>query len=291
MSHSLTSKAANTAFAQDVGAGRAQHTATTSAPSPASASSSQKPRKSGGISDYSTPESLGYTDPEIDRVVAEAERRRTMGVAGDWHIVESAPTESPTGTGEESTQHGDDIQNPEDNQETNKKRAVPDPAEEERGRWKLRKKTTAVGLGEIYDPGVFAIKLKTKAEVKEEDTSQAKEPSGDANATALPKWAPVKWKKAGEPADDARGEVSSGLADGDTALTEGKPQVIPDPSDADLSAAQVPVADIPMKVEPLPVKLEEAVTPSGEATSSGGSLFRKRKAPVGGGTGIRGRRL
>ncbi len=131
-----------------------------------------------------------------------------MGVAGDWHIVESAPTESPTGTGEESTQHGDDIQNPEDNQETNKKRAVPDPAEEERGRWKLRKKTTAVGLGEIYDPGVFAIKLKTKAEVKEEDTSQAKEPSGDANATALPKWAPVKWKKAGEPADDARGEVS-----------------------------------------------------------------------------------
>lgn len=208
-------------------------------------------------------------------------------------------TEPPPGTGEDPTQHGDDAQNHEDNQEAGKKRAVPETAEEDEGRWKLRKKTTTVGLGEIYDPGIIAIKPRAKTEVKEEETaSTARLPSGgapvagDAKATALPKWAPVKWKRAGEPAEDASGEPSSRLADGETAPTEETSRVVlPDPPDADENAAPAPViADVSTEEKPSLVKLEEA-TPSGEASSSGGSLFRKRKAPAGGGASSRGRRF
>jgi WW domain-binding protein 4 len=247
------------------------------------------------MSDYSTPESLGYTDPDIERARAEAERRRTQGVAGDWEVVVPATTEPPPGAGEDPIQHGDDVQNRGDNQEGGKKRAVPDTAEEDEGRWKLRKKTTTVGLGDIYDPGIIAVKLRAKAEVKEDETaSTTTQPpgdapeAGDAKATALPKWAPVKWKRAGEPADDTSGEGTPRLADGETVPTEGV--VLPDPQDAVEMPAPAPVADVLVKGEPSIVKLGET-TASGEAPSSGGSLFRKRKAPAGGGASSRGRRF
>jgi WW domain-binding protein 4 len=205
------------------------------------------------------------------------------GVAGDWQVVDPTPTEPPSDTGEESKQHGDDTQNPEASEETSKKRAVPDPADEDEGRWKLRKKSTAVGLGEIYDPGVIAIKPKVKAEETSRITTQSSAGTsvvGDANATALPRWAPVKWKKAGEPADDTNGETSSGPADGDTSPTEQPQQALPDSSDADVKPEPDTVVDAPLT-------LSEEVT----GTSSGGSLFRKRRAPVGGGVSNRGRRF
>jgi WW domain-binding protein 4 len=267
------------------------------------------------MSDYSTPESLGYTDPDIERARAEAERRMTQGVAGDWQVVEPTPTESPSGAGEESTQHVDSMQGAEGNQGAgDNKRAVPDSAEEDEGRWKLRKKMTTVGLGEIYDPGIITIKPK----VKEKETGgQEKQPSDntalpeDTKATTVPKWAPVKWKKAGESVDDTGGATGSG-ARGDAVLTEGAPPVPADPLtvDEDLAPASVTgapvkeeslpiklkdpipasVTDTSVKGEPSPVKLEEATTPPVETASSGGSLFRKRKAPLGGGASSRGRR-
>jgi WW domain-binding protein 4 len=295
LSNSLHAKAASAAFAQDVGAGRAQPTTTTSSSSSTVASSSKQPKKSGGISDYSTPESLGYTDPDIERALAEAERRRTQGVAGDWQMVETTPTESPSGTGEGSTQRADDMQSAEGNQEgtSSNKRVVPDTAEEEdEGRWKLRKKMTTVGLGEIYDPGIIAIKPKVK---EKETAGQEKQPSDgtampeDTKATTVPKWAPVKWKKAGESVDDTSGATGSGPG-GDAVLTEGAPLVPADPSNADEDPAPASVTSAPVKEEPSLVKLEEATTPSVETASSGGSLFRKRKAPFGGGASSRGRR-
>jgi len=211
-------------------------------------------------------------------------------------VVEPTTTEPPPGTGEDPTQQGDDAQNREDNQEAGKKRAVPDTVEEDEGRWKLRKKITTVGLGEIYDPGIIAIKPRVKDEETASTTKQLPGDTplaGDEKATALPKWAPVKWKRAGEPTDDASGETSSGLADGETVPTEGTSRVvIPDPPDADEKPPPAPVADVSSvkEEEPSLVKLEDAL-PSGEAPSSGGSLFRKRKAPAGGGSSSRGRRL
>jgi WW domain-binding protein 4 len=292
LSNTLHAKAAGAAFAQDVSAGRAQ-LATTASSSSSVASSSKKPKKSDGISDYSTPESLGYTDPDIERALAEAERRKTQGVAGDWQMVEPTPTESTPRTGEESTQHVDDMQSAEGDQGTSSnKRAVPDPAEEDEGRWKLRKKMATVGLGDIYDPGIITIKPKIK---KKETPGQEKQPSDgtalpeDAKAMTVPKWAPVKWKKAGESVCDTSGTTGSGPGD-DAVLTEGAPPVPADPLNAQKDPAPASVTGAPAKEEPSPVKLEEAITPSVEAASSGGSLFRKRKAPLGGGTGGRGRR-
>ena len=294
-SNSPHAKAASAAFAQDVGAGRAQLTAATKSSSSTVASSS-KPKKSGGISDYSTPESLGYTDPDIERARAEAERRMTQGVAGDWQMVEPTPTESPSGTGAESKQPVDDVQSAEGDQGTSSnKRAVPDTTEEEEdaGRWKLRKKMTAVGLGEIYDPGIITIKPKVK---EDETAGQEKQPSdgaampGDTNVTTVPKWAPVKWKKAGESVDDTSGATGSGRGD-DAVLIEGAPLVPADPLNAGEGPAPTSVTDTSVKEEPSPVKVEEATTPSVETASSGGSLFRKRKAPLGGGASSRGRRF
>jgi len=278
-------QAANAAFAQDVGAGRAQYKASTSSSSSAVAPSSQKPKKSGGISDYSTPESLGYTDPDIERARAEAERRRTQGVAGDWQVIEKAPEEASSRTGE----HGDHAHS---NEETNKKREVPDPADEDEGRWKLRKKTAAIGLGEIYDPGVIAIKPKAKSEIKQEEPVNQDGASmpNDTKVTAVPKWAPVRWKKAGETADDPSAAASPGPRE-DTVPTE-KAQKDPlDASNADENSAPDPVLETCVKVESLPVKLEEATTPPVETASSGASMFRKRKAPTGGGASSRGRRF
>jgi WW domain-binding protein 4 len=293
LSNSLHTKAASAAFAQDVGAGRAQLTTTTSSSSSTVASSSKKPKKSGGISDYSTPESLGYTDPDTERALAEAERRRTQGVAGDWQMVETTPTESPSGTGEESTQRVDDMQSAEGNEGTNSnKRAVPDSAEEDEGRWKLRKKVTTVGLGEIYDPGIIAIKPKVKGKETADQPSDGSAMPEDTKATTVPKWAPVKWKKAGESVDDTSGATGSG-SEGDAVLTEGAPAapLVPaDPLNADEGPAPASVIGAPVKEEPSAVKLEEATTPFVETASSGGSLFRKRKAPLGGGASSRGRR-
>jgi len=293
LSNSLNAKAAGAAFAQDVSAGRAQLTTTPSSSSSAVASSSKRPQKSGGISDYSTPESLGYTDPDIERARAEAERQRTQGVAGDWQMVEPTPTETPSGTGEEPTQPVDDMQSTEGNQGTSSnKRAVPDPAEEDEGRWKLRKKITTVGLGEIYDPGIITIKPKVK---EKETLGQEKVPSDgtatpeDTKAMPVPKWAPVKWKKAGESVDDTSGATGSGPG-GDAVLTEGALLVPADALNTDEDPAPASVTGAHMKEEPLPIKLEEATTPSVETAPSGGSLFRKRKVPLGGAPSSRGRR-
>jgi WW domain-binding protein 4 len=289
LSNCFTAKAASAAFAQDVGAGLAQHTAPTGSSSPAATSSSRKPGKSGGISDYSTPESLGYTDPDIERARAEAERRRTQGVVGDWHFVESTPAEPPSGT-EETTQIAGDAQNPAGHQETSNKRPVPEAEEDDEGRWKLRKKTTTIGLGEIYDPGLIAIKLKAKVEVKgEEAVDQDKQP---ATSAAVPKWAPVKWKKAGELADDTDGAASSAPASDATSTEAAAIASLDLPNaNADRKPTLTPAVDVSLKEEPLPVTLQDSATPSGETGLSQSSLFRKRKAPVGGGSSSRGRRF
>jgi WW domain-binding protein 4 len=289
LSNRPTAKAASAAFAQDVNAGRAQYTPPTGSSSrAATSSSSQKPKKSGGISDYSTPESLGYTDPDIERARAEAERRRTQGVVGEWQFVESTPTEPPSGTGEETTQNEGDTQNAADHQETGNKRTVPDAAEDDEGRWKLRKKTTTVGLGEIYDPGIIAIKPKVKVEGEGAVDQDKQLPNA---TTAVPKWAPVKWKKAVEPADDTDGAAGSAPAV-DTASTGAAAKATPDPPNANTDTKPILAPDVDASVEePLQIKREESALPSGETGPPHGSLFRKRKAPVGGGASSRGRRF
>jgi WW domain-binding protein 4 len=97
------------------------------------------PRPSDPYTNYSTAQSLGYTDPDAEFLKAEAERRRTQGVAGEWELVTAAtaPRIMP---------------NSEDAVGMKRMREV----EDEDRSWKLRKKTLGVGLGDIYDPGIIA---------------------------------------------------------------------------------------------------------------------------------------
>ena len=192
-------------------------------------------------------------------------------------MVESAPAEPPAGPSEE-TKPEPTTQQSEDVQEATTKRPLPDPADEEEGRWKLRKKAT-VGLGEIYDPGIISIKPRAKVESNEgagndsEPLSTSTAPTtSDTGATAIPKWAPVRWSKAGEPTNDTIPATDKSRTDEVPAASPGSPG---EEEESTLAA----VANIPVKEEP--VKLEE---PPVDTIPAGGSLFRKRKTPARGST-------
>jgi len=288
-----TEKAASAAFAEDVGAGRAQYPSSSTAAPRASTSSSQKPKRSDGISNYSTPESLGYTDPDIERALAEAERRRTQGFAGEWQVVEPNPAEPPSGTSEE-TKPGDTTRHTDDNQEAPNKRPPSDPADEDEGRWKLRKKMATVGLGTVYDPGIVSFKPKAKVEINEgpvdtvtPSTFLAPTPS-DKGASALPKWAPVKWKKGGEQVHETN-DVASTEPATDNSHTESAPTASAGPSRGEEENALASATDAPVKVEPDEEPRPVEAPP--EENPAGSSVFRKRKTPARGSSNSLGRRF
>jgi len=198
--------------------------------------------------------------------------------------VESAPAEPPTGTSEE-TKPELTTQQSGDGQEVATKRPLPDPADEEEGRWKLRKKMATVGLGEIYDPGIISIKPRAKVEINEdsEPPSTSTAPStSDTGATAMPKWAPVRWNKAGEQPNDTTNPAPAT----DKLRTDEAPAALPGPPDGGEESTLAAVTNVPMKEESL--KLEE---PPGETIPAGGSLFRKRKTPARGSSTSSGRRF
>jgi WW domain-binding protein 4 len=204
-------------------------------------------------------------------------------------MVESAPAESSAGTSEE-TKPDPNTNQTEDGQAAAAKRPLPDPADEEEGRWKLRKKMANVGLGEIYDPGIIAIKPKAKVESNEGAGNDSDPPTtstepipGDTGATTKPKWAPVKWKKAGEQVSETT--YSSNPAPADNLRTDEASTVSLGPSSGEEESILASVSDVSVKKEP--VKLEE---PPAETIPAGGGLFRKRKTPARGGTNSSGRR-
>ncbi|KAJ2916801.1 hypothetical protein MD484_g3600, partial [Candolleomyces efflorescens] len=97
-------KLANAAFAEDVGAGRASAAAGPSKPAPVRKAADAKPSSSSPWANYSTAESLGYTDPDAERLAAEQELRRSQGVAGEWQVVSVTPhpqAEAPAGEEED----------------------------------------------------------------------------------------------------------------------------------------------------------------------------------------------
>ncbi|TFK54533.1 hypothetical protein OE88DRAFT_1625642 [Heliocybe sulcata] len=290
-------QAAQAAFARDVGSGIARASSSTS--SAPVASSSRKPtaalKPSSPWANYSTAESLGIKDPDEERRQAEAERRRTMGVAGEWQIVAPAITQ-----GASISPAAEPV--PTDPSGELKKRPAEGPApDEDTGRgWKLKKKKLDVGLGELYDPGLIPIRLKAKKEEPSEDKIPETDadatptasifrgatPSEAPNATSVPKWSKVQWKKPGEGSNSLAPEANGGSVAGDEVKQEsldGKSLIKaedpspPLPSDSALST-EVP----PTKQEEVPAKLVEAPQPGNALpASSGGSLFKKRKAPAG----------
>ncbi|TFY76346.1 hypothetical protein EWM64_g7669 [Hericium alpestre] len=298
-------QAAQAAFSQDIGAGHAK--ASTSA-LPARASLAAPPpkpaRPTSAFANYSTAESLGYTDPDLERAQAEAERRRTQGLAGEWQYVQSSPTphgEASPAPGEEhaSCAHPG-------------KRALDDADELGRG-WKLRKKAVSTGLGEIYDPGFIPIKLKPKKEEVKEESVPAAAVSllgGDVRdvgtakvnattgpqASSIPKWTATRWKKAGESANGEQAGISSATPESSVPPDDAARQAAPvtgeqvrseDTNGAKETAEEKPALPVGgIKKEDIPVKIEEAAM-APEAPSGG--LFKKRRVPASGGAS-RGRR-
>lgn len=193
---------------------------------------------------YTTAASLGYTDPDEERMKADLERRRTQGVAGEWEVVEQ-----PT-----STKDGADV--------TPKKRDAegpPDP-EDVRG-FKLRKKA-APSVTDNWDADSIPIKLKPKK------IEEVPEPAGEVkNEDQSTDITPVKWSSRGwkRPEDELDGTSSPLTPTDEEAAT--KDITVSEP-DATISGTEVGE-----KSEILPVK----VATLAETSSETGAVFRKRK--------------
>ncbi|KAJ7783078.1 hypothetical protein B0H16DRAFT_1658469 [Mycena metata] len=251
-------QAAQIAFAQDVGAGRAK---LSSAPTPSTSAPVRKPapKPSNPYTNYSTAKQLGYDDPDAERLAAEAERRRMQGVAGHWEMVTPSEAAAPSST------------------EAGTKRSAEALDEEESREFKLRKKTMATGLGQIYDPGAISIQLKKNKEEPVEPQSLLAPVTPASDPTDKPKWAKLQWKKMGDPDEQIEAPAEVDVKSETTAKLEEDP------------SAPLALDTIDTAVKPEPdtaVKPEADTHPSLEAAAPT-ALFKKRKAPAGGSRGRR----
>lgn len=316
-------QAANAAFARDVSAGLASASsidAGSSKTNSSAASSSKKPEKPASpFSNYSTAQSLGYTDPDAERLAIEDQRRRTQGVVGDWETVAPPPPPLPGEVDEEA-----DSKDAVADEISSKKRQVDESAgsTDDVRRFKVRKRTLAPGLEDLWDPGDIPIKLKSdKADgsvqkgtetapphAAENSTDQttdqnASNPSKSADIESTkPKWTPKGWKRATTATEDeSETNNSNDQTIRDTtqqevqiAIVETVPdssEIEPDPSIAlqsqDLAqstsiksgSSSTETADIKQEAN---VKEPSFTLPLGSSgdTPTGG-MFRKRKIPAG----------
>ncbi|KAL5528159.1 hypothetical protein ACEPAF_7295 [Sanghuangporus sanghuang] len=316
--------AANAAFAQDVSAGHALFASSSSQKSDASSSTaaSKKPERPASVwSNYTTAQSLGIIDPDEERLKAEMERRRTQGLVGEWEVVAPPPPPLP-----------DDSQIP--NEEESKHEVLADSLPQKReveaspedGRhFKLRKRTIGAGLGEIWDPGSVPIKLKSKTKEESAESSAPDHrdaengndttPAGDFeprqalqfekqtqmmprqnSIVEWPKWQPMRWKRAIEPADgkqmntnEETGEqnianyADPSIKKEDERIEFHQDSTSPRRLESDVGP-KVEASDNEVSSAKPSIKVEETTTLA--TSDSTGGLFRKRKVP----SGARGRR-
>jgi len=181
---------------------------------------------------------------------AEAERRKTQGVAGEWEAVEQPA----------SSKANDEADTP----ESSKKREAEGPPDPEDARsFKLRKKV-APPVTDDWDADLIPIKLKKTEEVQEPTDAVKKEeedPSKPAGAAPI-KWTSRGWKR---PEDEPDGSPDSVAPKDEEVKTV--PLVVPEP----VAAILEPEVKEEPKVSPVGVK------PSTEMVGEGGATFRKRK--------------
>jgi WW domain-binding protein 4 len=213
------------------------------------------PRPSDPWANYTTAASLGYTDPDEERMKAEADRRRSQGVAGEWEVVEQSMSAKPSDTADTAS-------------EPQKKREAEEPPDSEDTRsFKLRKKV-APSVVDDWDADLVPVKLKPKkVEVLEPAEGVKKEEPSQLTGVAPIKWTSRGWKR---PEDEPDGGPS--------------PSTLKDEEvNANLAAIPEPIATVSeseVKEEPT-VKVE----PPAEAEGETGVVFRKRK--LGGNRGKR----
>ena len=230
-------------------------------------------KPSNPFANYSTAQSLGYEDPDAERIAAQLELRRSQGVAGEWQII--TPPQAPVQASSSSSDPMPLTTAAEADSNIKLKREAEAPLEEDDRSFKLRKKSLNPGLGEIYDPGLITIKVKKEEAIKQGDSSlngvntatSIVDASGSSSSSSSSKWAKPQWSA---PLPDIkledRGKIF-GLTEEPTNATE----------DASLAGQEAEP-----KVEP-GVKTEDDQPPLQPDTSnvSTGGLFKKRKVPAG----------
>ncbi|KAF8650422.1 hypothetical protein AX16_005227 [Volvariella volvacea WC 439] len=181
--------AAQAAYAHDVSSGNAKPSSASPSFRQAAgvSSSKEKQKPSNPFANYTTAANLGITDPDAQRLGVEAEQRRTQGIVGEWQVIAPAVPQSQASERTPSLVEGQRVSE-------SLKRPVDD--EGDTRAFKLRKRTIAVGLGEIYDPSDIPIKIKKSEETAEQPSSSG--PSQDVGSRAKPGWAKVEWKQAAD---------------------------------------------------------------------------------------------
>ncbi|KZV60514.1 hypothetical protein PENSPDRAFT_340452 [Peniophora sp. CONT] len=151
---------------------------------------------------YTSAAELGIVDLDAQRRMEERRKRRPgEAFVGEWTVVESAPSRGLSPAPREEREDAMKIEegdvNLEDGVEVGQKRPFPATADDDEDaghRWKLRKKTATVGLGELYDPGVMKLKPRVKppeseASVDEQTASTSplikEEAEAEANVPAV----------------------------------------------------------------------------------------------------------
>lgn len=271
----------------------------TSAPIASSSNALKKPvaKPSNPFANYSTAQSLGYEDPDAEKMAAQLELRRSEGVAGEWQII--APPQAQAPVASSLSISALPMAATEGDGDHGLKREAEVPPEEDSRSFKLRKKTVNPGLGEIYDPGLIPIKVKKK-EAQEEI-----KPSLTPDVQPLPRWNALQLKPRGQ---DSTGQTDSSL-NGESSLAtstvEGgssstssskwaKPQwsaPLPDIKLKDrgrifgLPEELTDVTEDPLggglefKMEP-DIKTEDDQPPPAQSVTLTGSFFKKRKTPA-----------
>ncbi|KAG8758496.1 hypothetical protein FRC12_010000 [Ceratobasidium sp. 428] len=264
--------AAEKAYAKDIGSGAAVASSSSSSAAPPPTSSSRPaapkppPKPLDKFANYSTAESLGF----VDESIAEAERRRTEGLIGDWEVVLPTPS---TSAPKEDSGGGKRILQPAQTEER--------AAAESSRNFRVGERRIGAGLEEIWEPEV-PIRLKVKSEQPEDQATATIDVKpkveidyGLPKATEMPVWKAKGWSKPGEikQEDDGIKEENDG--------EEARPEASgPAPADAvPPTLPSPPPIEPPVKAEPDEPKLDEPAAPGGS------NLFRKRKgAPSTAGT-------
>ena len=308
-------QAAQAAYALDIGAGHAAASSSSSAAAVTPKTKPPPPKPSDPYANYTTAASLGISDPDVDRLIEEAKVRQSEGRAGDWVVVAPSPPPLPESGGMSITSAVDGVKSEQEVVvgEVRKREEDP-PDDDDTRRFKVRRKTAAVGLGEIYDPGIIRVKPRVQRDAEGEPTAiqvtvaTSHQPTasgpilggdilqGSTNtkaqdtlpkATEMPSWTPREWKWAG----DNEGEDSSTALQADSAPIDEKPKVEATAEVLDMNVQSgVDSAAHPFPDADEKVKKEEELAgpdPLSMDSSSTGSLFRKRKVPVGSNRGRR----
>ena len=182
---------------------------------------------------------------------AEAERRRTQGVAGEWEVVEQSTSTLPNDDADATP-------------ESSKKREAEEPPDPEDARnFKLRKRA-APSVTDDWDPGLIPIKLKPK---KTEEVPELNEVKEEGESSQPAEAAPIKWTARGWKRSEDGPDRTSSPPKQDDEEAEAIPVSVPEP----VSTVSEPEAK--EKPEAPLVKVERPA----ETTSEPGAVFRKRK--------------